>query len=128
MTRESATQTFACGRRIRVLADEYGDHGCGCPECQQAQDEADERRLSKVACDLEAKLSDYFASVECDADGGILDVHMRGCMSLANHPNPEDTMAEQLGTELVHAGCQLFTDRAEFMRAVNAAAKERWGA
>lgn len=128
MTRESATQTFPCGRRIRVLADEYGDHRCSCPECREAQDERDERRLSKVASSLQEKLDGYFSTVEAEADGGILDVHLRGCMSLANHPNPEDTMPETLGEDLVHAGCQLFADRAEFMRAVNAAAKERWGA
>ena len=89
--------------------------------------ERDERRLSKIAIDLEARLTDHFAHVECDVDRGILDVSLRGSMSLANHPQAEVTMAETLGQDLVHGGCQCFPDKAEFLRVVHQAAKERWG-
>lgn len=46
MTYEIATLTCPqCHRHIRVLADEYGDHGCACgwgPENERKYDEGDD--------------------------------------------------------------------------------------
>lgn len=46
--REAETATYtcpSCRRRIRVLADEYGDHGCPCgwnPDDNENEMESDE--------------------------------------------------------------------------------------
>ncbi len=126
MERESATITAPCGRVMRVLADEVGDHFCQCAYCEQVQQEARQKRLAAIGRKIEAAIECCFPDVEVITTSESLCITTESVGSLSNHPNAEETMPESLLDQFAHAAAALSVSRAKCEQVFRQAIAERW--